>query len=74
MRNVEYEYAHLPAVPFNIYFIDHNGSIKPKRIFTVTRKEINVGKKCIRLYVLELYQYIDFNQDSVQVVAEFFAN
>lgn len=64
----------LPPVPFSIYFLDRHGHVFPKRIFTVTRKRININSKCIQLYILELDKYAQYDAENVHTVAEFLVN
>ncbi len=53
----------LPEVPFSVYLIK-DGEVFPKKMFTVTRKSIDLK----RLYVYELGREIDHNNTNITVV------
>lgn len=73
MRVVQYDYDRLPALPFNIYILDAEGKVSPKRIYTVTRKRIDIVSSKIELFILEFEQYIFYNSQVV-LVNEFCVN
>ena len=74
MNTLQYDYDNLPELPFNVYFLDQDGQVSPKRIYTVTRKRMGIESHKIELYVLELDQYIVYDEEKVIRVAEMCVN
>lgn len=65
----------LPAqVPFNVYFLNHEGEVWPKKVYTVTRKLYHSKSNCFELYIMELKQYIAYDAEKVVPIAGISAN
>ncbi len=60
---------YFPETPFSIYLLK-NGEVFPKRIFTVTRK--NVETKM--LYVAEMKEEINYEETLISIVVVFWPN
>jgi hypothetical protein len=69
MSDFKYEYNNLPILPFNVYFLDHEGRASPKKVYTVTRKQYHSNANCFELYILELEEYIVYDAARVVPVA-----
>jgi hypothetical protein len=55
----------LPPAPFSLYFIDEDGQVNPKRIFTVTRTLTRSNH--VELFVSELQQHVVLDLERMQV-------
>ncbi len=69
----QYDYDRLPTSPFAIYFMIE-GTICPKKMFTVTKKRINPEGFKVEVYVKELRRYIEFLPENLQLVSHFHLN
>ena len=66
--------TYLPDTPFHVYFLDHHGQIRPKRIYIVTRRRGLAENMGTELYITELSRYILFDENRVVVVSNFSVN
>jgi len=64
----------LPEVPFSIYFLNSDGEVWPKRIYTVTatRKLNRMGQ--LEFYVKEFKKYMVYHPKMIKYVSQVFVN
>ena len=61
----------LPPVPFSLYFLDIEGQVNPKRVFTVTH--VVTRSHEVELFVSELQHRVALDVERMQV-CEFHVN
>jgi hypothetical protein len=71
---LEYEYESIGLIPTSVYLINEKFQVEPKRIFTVTRKQINYSSMTVEVYIQELEKFIEFDSARIVTVSQWFVN
>lgn len=73
-RVLNYDFETLPQVPFSIYFLNKDGEVSPKKIFTVTEKVIDRENAKIEFFIRELQRKISYNPEHIILVSQYHVN
>ncbi len=69
IEDLQFALTEFPNVPCSVYFYNDQMEVEPKRIFTITKKQINHEKNQVELFVMELGKFVP-NSDRIDHIRQ----